>query len=194
MRVNGLDRIINEITSDAEREAEKTVAAANAQAAQIKKRAEEKSAQIIEKANADAELEYKKSISMAKSSAEVDIKRAVLRKKQELISKIIDDGRKKLLESSDSEYFGFMEKLLRNNVADSCGEIILSQKDKSRITDTFKKTVEEMGLKISDNTRDIDGGFILVCGDIEENCSVSALFEQKYDRLSDEVNSFMFAI
>ena len=131
---------------------------------------------------------------MAKSSAEVDIKRAVLRKKQELITKIIEDGRKKLLESNDAEYFGFMEKLLRNNVADSCGEIILSQKDKSRITDDFEKAVEDLGLKISESTRDIDGGFILVCGDIEENCSVSALFEQKYDRLSDEVNSFLFTI
>lgn len=194
MCVNGLDRIINEVTSDAEREAEKIITAAKQQAAQIKKRAEEKSVQIMEKAQADAELEYKKYISMAKSSADVDIKRCVLRRKQELITGIIEDARKKLLELEDAEYFRCMEKLLVNSAEENCGEIILSAKDKSRITAEFKSAAEKIGLTISDEVRDIDGGFILVCGDIEENCSVSALFEQKYDKLSDEVNSFLFTV
>ena len=192
--MNGLDRIINEITSDAEHNAEKTVSQAKAQAEQIIKRAEEKSAQIMEKATADAELEYKKYIAMAKSTADVDIKRCVLRKKQELITKIIDDARAKLLKLSDTEYFECMEKLLETSVRSGCGELVFSEKDKARVTEKFKSAADKLGIKISEDTRDIDGGFILVCGDIEENCSVSALFEQKYDRLSDEVNSFMFTV
>ena len=192
--MNGLDRIINEITSDAEHNAEKTVSQAKAQAEQIIKRAEEKAAQIMEKATADAELEYKKYIAMAKSTADVDIKRCVLRKKQELITKIIDDARAKLLKLSDVEYFECMEKLLKNSATAGCGELVFSGKDKARVTEKFKSAADKLGIKISEDTRDIDGGFILVCGDIEENCSVSALFEQKYDRLSDEVNSFMFTV
>jgi V/A-type H+-transporting ATPase subunit E len=192
--VNGLDRIIKEIASDAEYNSRKTVSQAKQQAEQILRRAEEKLVQIKGKATADAELEYKKYIAMAKSTADVDIKRCVLRKKQELITKIIDDAQAKLLKLSDADYFECMEKLLKNSATEGCGEIFFSAKDKARVTEKFKSAADKLGIKISEDVRDIDGGFILVYGDIEENCSVSALFEQKYDRLSDEVNSFLFAV
>ena len=43
--------------------------------------------------------------------------------------------------------------------------------------DVYKRQV----LRISGDTRDIDGGFVLTYGGIEENCSIDALFDAAQD-------------
>ena len=48
-------------------------------------------------------------------------------------------------------------------------------------------------LEISGEARNIDGGFILVYGGIEENCSIDAMFAEKRDELLDQVRKILFA-
>ena len=48
-------------------------------------------------------------------------------------------------------------------------------------------------LEISGETRNIDGGFILIYGGIEENCSIDAMFAEKRDELLDQVRKILFA-
>jgi V/A-type H+-transporting ATPase subunit E len=190
--VNGLDKIINEITSEAENAADSAVAEAKKSALAAEKRANEKAEEILKKAELEAETEYKKRIAMAKSSTDAALKRAMLCEKQNVISKIIDEAYNRLISLSDAEYFKCMTKLLEKSCARSGGEIILSSKDKARASAEFIKAAEDKGLKISQAVRDIDGGFILVYNDIEENCSFSAVMEDKRESLNDEVNSFLF--
>ena len=38
----------------------------------------------------------------------------------------------------------------------------------------------------------MDGGFLLVYGGIEENCTISAVFASKREELSDQVNRLLF--
>ena len=47
-------------------------------------------------------------------------------------------------------------------------------------------------LKVSENTVDIPSGFILSYGEIEENCSIDALINEKRDVLEDKLNSLFF--
>ena len=47
-------------------------------------------------------------------------------------------------------------------------------------------------LKVSKETAAIFGGFLLVYGDIEENCSFDALFSAVRENLQDKVNSLLF--
>ena len=47
-------------------------------------------------------------------------------------------------------------------------------------------------LTLDEAPRDIDGGFVLIYGDIEENCSFEALFDAQKDRLQDEVRALLF--
>ena len=190
--MNGLDKIINEICAEAQSVADSLIAEANRSAQAIINRAAEKAEEILKNAEAEAETEYKKHIAMAQSAAEASLKRAILREKQDVISKIIDEAHNRLISLNDEEYFKCMTKLLDKNCKRSGGEMILSSKDKRRATAEFIKAVEDKGLKISDDTRDIDGGFILVYNDIEENCSLSAVMEDKRESLNDEVNSFLF--
>lgn len=48
-------------------------------------------------------------------------------------------------------------------------------------------------LVLSDQTAAIDGGFLLVYGGIEENCSFEALFESDKERLQDAAQELLFA-
>ena len=48
-------------------------------------------------------------------------------------------------------------------------------------------------LHISGDTRDIDGGFVLTYGGIEENCSIDALFDAAHEVLQDKVQEILFS-
>ena len=190
--LNGLDKIIEEIAQDAKAAAEQTIGEARIAANRVIERAEEAARDTQAQAKDRAELEYKRIITRAQSAGELTRKNALLREKQRIIDGILNDAHIKLVGLDDKNYFDFMTQLLNKYASDENGEIILSDKDKSRVTKEFAAAAEEKGLKISDKTRGIDGGFILSSGDIEENCSIEALMESEKDRLHDAVNSFLF--
>ena len=47
-------------------------------------------------------------------------------------------------------------------------------------------------LKVSEKPEKMDGGFLLVYGGIEENCTIRAVFDSKREELSDQVNRLLF--
>ena len=51
---------------------------------------------------------------------------------------------------------------------------------------------EGAALTVSSETRDIDGGFVLTYGGIEENCSFDALFDSAHEMLQDKVQEILF--
>ena len=76
---------------------------------------------------------------------------------------------------------------------------MFSEYDLKRIPNDFEKNLENTlkdiknaALTISKEAAPIDGGFILVYGDIEENCSFKALFNNAKEELQDKVNAFLF--
>ncbi len=52
----------------------------------------------------------------------------------------------------------------------------------------IEKTAQEKGgsLVLKKEPREIDGGFVLVYGGVEENCSAGALFASQRDELADK--------
>lgn len=190
--MNGLDRILAEIAQDAKTAADQKRDEAKASAQRILDRAREE-AEAIEADAADrAELEYKRIVSRAHSTGEIAKKGVLLREKQKIIDDILKDAHVKLVGLSDAEYFAFMIRLLEKYASGEHGEVLLSQRDKSRVTAGFTAAAEKKNLRISEDTRNIDGGFVLSYGAIEENCSISALMESERDRLHDVVKGFLF--
>ena len=58
----------------------------------------------------------------------------------------------------------------------------------------IEKTAQEKGgsLVLKKEPREIDGGFVLVYGGVEENCSAGALFASQRDELADKVHAMLF--
>ena len=72
--------------------------------------------------------------------------------------------------------------------------MFFNQKDLDRLPKNFQSVLNENDIKaeISNKPADISGGFILKCGDIEENMSFSALLTEKRDKLEDFINRQLF--
>ena len=56
----------------------------------------------------------------------------------------------------------------------------------------FAEKLKTQGLTISKESKEIDGGFLLLYGDVEENCSFDAMFMAAKETLQDEVRDLLF--
>ena len=96
-------------------------------------------------------------------------------------------------------YFDMILKLAVKSAQPGVGELLLSKKDLERLPEGFEDrlnaSLKDKGavLHISGDTRDIDGGFVLTYGGIEENCSIDALFDAAHEVLQDKVQEILFS-
>lgn len=171
------EEIINAANIQAEKETKTAEAAAEAQANKIILEAERKAAAII--ANAD-------------SSAMLLKRDTALGFKSEAINSVIDKSIEKLNSYSDQEYFDFLYSLAEKNVLSEEGVMYLGSIDALRDKSDFKEKISALKLTLSDDTRDINGGFILQYNDILINCAFSSLINEKREKLIDVINKEMF--
>ena len=75
---------------------------------------------------------------------------------------------------------------------------VFSKKDLDRIPNGFEDRVKEIvaenqgELVIDKEPANIKDGFVLVYGEIEENCTLKALFDSNIDRIKDIANKQLF--
>lgn len=198
--MTGLEKIISAIEADAQASASGILAEAKKEVEEILSLAEERAKQdnaIIAEKQAS---EIKAILSRAESSAKLLKRQMILDAKQEVINNIIAKARYKLTSLSDTEYFDIILQIVKKHAHAQAGIIMFSQADLDRMPKKFDKSldsaikgIQNAALTISkDKAARIDAGFILVYGDIEENCSFEALFDDAKEELQDKVNAFLF--
>ena len=186
------------------------LAEADATAAVMISDAEKKAAEILGEAGekADKIRQQREEQSRAKvksyeertaSAADMKKRTAVLAAKQELIGKVIADACDRVKNLDEEKYFGILKNMAEKYLLPREGEICFSKKDLERMPANFREEIKGLAqkkggtLEISGEARNIDGGFILVYGGIEENCSIDAMFAEKRDELLDQVRKILFA-
>ncbi|MCH5184702.1 MAG: V-type ATP synthase subunit E [Oscillospiraceae bacterium] len=192
--MTGLEKIIKEIEKDSEDRVNRIIAEANDKADEIIKAAEKEAKEKAEAIAENAAVSERDIIERAKSADELNIKKQILLKKQEIISDIIHEAESRLDGLADKEYFDIILSMAKKFSSDKNGEIIFSKQDKKRMPSDFEEKLkaECSFLKISDKDADIGGGFILSYGGIEENCTFKALFESNIEMLQDKVHTLLF--
>lgn len=186
------EKILAGIAEEAKAQADKINSDAEKQAADITAAAREEAESEAEKIKAEAEKKAELIISSGKSSAELLKRDTALNCRRGLIEKALITVADTVNAYSDSDYFDFLLTLIKKEKPNSKGEVYLSVKDKARDTAFFKSELEALGLTLSDNFADINGGFILKYGDIQINGELSALIHEKRDVLTDELNKALF--
>ncbi|MBB2183167.1 hypothetical protein H0486_09780 [Lachnospiraceae bacterium MD1] len=197
--MTGLDKILKAIEAEAEAKADKVISEANKEAEEIlsaaKAEAEKRCKEIAEKSEADK----KAILSRAESAAALQEKKILLDVKQQIISNIIDNARMSLANLPDSELIEIVLQMVKRYAHNKEGQIVFSASDKNRIPKDFNNSLKAVledrpgaVLTVSDETASIDGGFLLVYGDVEENCSFDALFNAYKETLQDQVNALLF--
>lgn len=194
----GIDKILNEIKSDAEKEAAEIISAAEKAAeekkAKAKAQCDEYTAAADEKLARKLEEENKKT----ESQCEQLEKLKMLKTKQEIIEGVLDKAKERLVNQSDDKYFENIYVLIKKYVQAEDGTLLLNAKDLDRKPADFDKEVTTIAkdcggtLELSETAADIDGGFIIKYGNIEINASFDAIFEENKDELIDKVNGILF--
>jgi len=198
--MTGLEKIIKAIEADAQANASGILAEAKEEAEEILSLAKEEAEQDKVKIAEKPAFEVKAILSRAESSAKLLKRQMILDAKQQVINDVITKARYKLTSLSDTDYFDIILQIVKKHAHPQAGMIMFSQADIDRMPKKFDKSIDtaikgiqNASLTISkENAAKLDGGFILVYGDIEENCSFEALFNDAREELQDKVNAFLF--
>ncbi len=194
----GLENIIDQIRQEAENAARLTRETAEGEAAKILAEAREKAARIEEDGRAKAAKETDDIRSRYESMARTAGRQAVLSARRDEIALCLDKAKEAVLAQDAPAYFAMLERQIGARAAAKAGQVILSPADRKRMPADFAAHVADIAKKaggsltVSEETRPIEGGFILVYGGIEENASVEALCEEYADELSDTVAGILF--
>ena len=196
--MTGLEKIVNQIQADAKQEADGILAAAQEKAdaivAQAMLDAEQIRADIRRKSEKDI-TNYRK---RAQSSMDLKKRTALLTAKQETITYMLEKAYEALCREETEAYFARIETMIRQYAQPAAGSICFSAKDLQRMPKGFSEKIAAAAaaaggsLTLAEEGINIENGFVLSYGGIEENCTLKAVFDAKRDELTDQVHKLLF--
>ena len=196
--MTGLEKITSEIKADADKSVAAIIDKANAEASGILAGAEKEAAEAVAKINHDVSVRLSASKSTAESAAALRKRRLILEEKQKLIGEVIEEAKNLIYALPDNVYFEKILKLAEKNVNPAEGTIIFNAKDLSRLPADFETKLNVVAvakggkLTVSKEARPIDGGFVLLYEGIDQNCSITSLFETHIESVQDKIQKLLF--
>lgn len=187
------DKILNRISLDCDERISKINAETDEKCAQImaqaKLDADKISAEIADK----AQSKVKQMQAASKSRCDLETRNAFLKRRREEIDKTYSEILNKMENLPDEDYFELIYTFAKK-LNGMSGVVLLNEKDMNRLPKDFLARLEKCGVKaeLSKAPCDIESGFILKCGDIEENMDFSAILSEKRDAIEDFINQELF--
>lgn len=191
-----MDKIIAHIQAESNAAAKAITDAATAEVQEMLAVAEQKAKLLAASEREQSAARQQEASAAAQSAARLAKRRILLRKRGELIAQVIADAQKRLQALPDDEAIAFLLRLATANAGNAKGEMQLCEKDLARLpanfTEQLQKAAPEATLTISKTPAKISGGFILRCGEIEQNCSLESLFYAAREKLQDIAQNTLF--
>lgn len=195
--MNGIEKLTQQITADAQVEIDAILAEAREKAdavtADYTQRAEKAAAERLAKGTEAAAQREERLIAMA----DMERRKDLLAAKQEMVGKAFDKALEQLCNLSDGEYVAMLTKLAVAASNSGKEQLIFSQKDRTRVGKDVviaaNEALENGNLTLSEQTRPMRGGFILSDGAIEVNCTFETLVRLQRGEIAGEVASVLFA-
>lgn len=185
--MNDVRIITDKILETAKAEADKIISDAEAAAQVILADADKKVLAISEKAAADAKAEAENICAKEISAAKMASGKRILAEKQAIIDEVVKEAYNRLLNLSDNSYKKAVSTMLKSIPQGEC-EIIVAEKDRA----ILESTIIEAGLRLSDETRDIDGGFIVKCKDVEYNYTFASILSIEQEEIRSLAAQMLF--
>jgi len=196
--MKGLDKITARIEEDGRKEIDALLDAAKAEAAEIAagygRQAKAEAEKILERGRQAAAQREER----LDSVAQLDCRKAVLAAKQELLDEAFDRACQQLRALPEDKYVDLLARLAVQASATGREKLIFSQADRARVGKAVvlranEKLAESKGmLTLSEETRPMEGGFILSSGDMEVNCTFATLVRLQRSALSGQVAKVLF--
>ncbi len=176
--MNGIERILQRIQTEAQTEIDEILKNAQDEAAAIQQRyqtqAELETAEWKQKKKKAATEQEERLLSVA----QMESRKMILATKQELVEQAYTLALEKLYAMPEKQRVTVMADLLVQASARGDEEVIVSPEDYPQVATAAIQAANEASgkkLTLSSETRPIKGGFILKSGNIEMNCTFDTL-------------------
>ncbi len=193
--MNGLEKITERIAADAQAQADDITAQAKAQAAEIVADYQARADAFVEAERAKAAEQAAQTAQRAEAAGILEGRKWVLGAKQQLLEDTFDLALTKLRALPKEEYTALLTKLLVR-AGQSGGEVMFNQTDRAQVgkavVTAANEAMKDGCLTLSEETRDIQGGFVLKSGLVELNCALETLVEQEKEAMSVSVATHLF--
>ena len=193
--MNGIDKIIQRIEADAQAELDRVLNAAKEHAEEItelyRSRAEAEAAELKARNEKNAAEREERLV----SSAQMEVRKASLAAKQQMLDKAYALALDKLCSMPDAQYIETVAELLVQAAPRGAGKVIFAPGEKERIgAAAVAKANEKLDgqLTVAEETRPIRGGFILSDGKVEVNCSFDTLVRLQKNETAGAVAKILF--
>lgn len=194
--MSGLERIIQTIEDDAAARCSAIEQEARGRAEEIIAAARAQARQEAESFLEDARQRLAAQRSSAISAARLAQRNSLLQEKQRLMDEAEQQARQAFSSLPADQYFDALLALALRYARDGEGEIRFGQRDLARLPGEFEQrlnaALKQGSIRVSKTPAQISDGFLLAYGDVEENCTVDALFEAKRDALRDALHAMLF--
>lgn len=187
------DKILNRISLDCDERISQIGAETDEKCAQIMAQAKLDADKISAEIADRAQSKVKQMQAASKSRCDLETRNAFLKRRREEIDKTYSEILNKMKNLPDEDYFELIYTFAKK-LSGMSGVVLLNEKDMNRLPKNFLARLEECGVKaeLSKMPCDIESGFILKCGDIEENMDFSAILSEKRDAIEDFINQELF--
>ena len=194
----GIEKIINSIKESADREAAAIISDAEAKAAELVDKTGKECVVFSVEENAKSDKKIELAGKRYAAQSEQAAKLILLNARQNIIESTLTDALTAMEKAEPKEYFDMLLKLIEKAAGKGEGSLFLSHSDLARIPADFEAAAGKIAagkggtIKVAGSLPEIKSGFILKYGQIEENYTFKALFEENHDRLQDIVNSIIW--
>lgn len=194
--MNGIEKITQRISADAQAEIDRVLGEARAEAEKItaryKAQADAEAAELDAK-NKKAAAEREERLA---GTAQMEARKAALAAKQEMVEQAYALALKKLRSLPEDKYTAVLADLLVQASSTGKEEVIFSDKDRREVGQAAVDKANKDGgkkLTLSDETRSIQGGFILRSENVEVNCAFDTLVRLQRAETAGEVVKKLFS-
>ncbi|MDD2202713.1 MAG: V-type ATP synthase subunit E [Firmicutes bacterium] len=198
--MENLERLKSRILDEARERADRILSAADERCAEIEQEAKAKSDETrksaIERARAVAGEEERR----AEIMRSLEIRNAVLRAKGDAVEELMAEVPARIRALPDEEYLGIMKKMLISGAPAGEVEVVVAALDRGRINSEFIKDAaseldaggKKTQLRLSSDTVDLAGGFILRASTVEVDCSLDSLLVACENELAPLIAEALF--
>lgn len=195
--MNGIEKIIDRISGDAQREVDDVLAQAKAQAAEITAKYQAQAKAEADDILARGEKAAAERGERLASVAQLECRKEVLRAKQEVVEEAFQLAMKKLTELPQEKCVALLADLAVQAASKGTESLIFSAADRARLGKAVvvaanQKLGDKGQLTLSQETRPMQGGFILSDGRVEVNCTFDTLVRLQRGALSTQVADVLF--
>lgn len=193
--MSGIDVIISQIEQDTQAVCEKVIAEAQAKADKILAEARDQAQSVATAGKEKTAARVADIKKRGESAADLEEKRVMLCTKQDIIATMLKNGLDDAKNLPDNEYFALIVQMVEKYSQPEDGIICFGRRDKERMPDDLPERVNSAAkgrLTLAVEDADIDAGFILKYGGIEQNCSFDAIFASEAETLSDRAGKLLF--